>query len=306
MPKFVSISISSILGVLFILSGTLKMMPLEYLENELLYRNLGTEITVLFESRFIIATEFILGAFLISRIALKPTAWWALFMLVVYTIYLSIVLLLEGNEGNCGCFGPMLVLTPLEGILKNIGMIALSYLLLKKTPLQFVKYAKPIGIALVVIGLVLPYVLYPVDLPKPIVDLRSENIRPEIDLLYAPEFASAPSTDLLKGKHLICFASLKCSRCKMVTAKLELLKKNNPEWPIYLIVNGNQESELPKFAEETKLQTLPYSFFNKGAVLQQIAGTSYPQMWIVEDGILVANLDYYNLNQEELSLQFNK
>lgn len=306
MPQVLSIIISTVLGLLFILSGALKMMPLEYLENELLYRGLGNEISVLFEARLIIASEFILGAFLILRVSVARMAFWSLIMLVIYTIYLSLILLIEGNKGNCGCFGPMLVLTPLEGILKNVGMMALAVLLWKKTPVAIGKYTRAISISLLVIGLTLPYILYPVDLPQPIVDIRNENIRPDLQILYDPIHASAPSVDLQKGKHLVCIASLKCSRCKMVTAKLELLRKNNPHWPIYLIVNGQKDTELSPFMEETKLETLPYSFFNKGEYLQKMAGTIYPQLWLLEDGLLVANLDYYNLTQEELSLQFDK
>jgi thiol-disulfide isomerase/thioredoxin len=50
-------------------------------------------------------------------------------MLLIFSIHLTYDISLHGNEGNCGCFGALLPMTPIQALIKNIiGMILLGYL----------------------------------------------------------------------------------------------------------------------------------------------------------------------------------
>jgi len=305
MSKFFSITLSTLLGLLFIASGALKMMPLEFLENELLYRNLGTEISVLFEARAIVASEFILGALLIARLFLPLVARLSFYSLIIYTVYLIIVIILYGNNGSCGCFGPLIEITPLEGIIKNVVMGAMAFYLMKKTVApEFRAWKKWTAIAFVIIGTSLPYITYPVDLPAPITLLDPTRPQPSMDVFYNTEGVTPPTFDIRKEKCIIIFASLKCSNCKMAVSRAEIIKKNHPEWPIYLIVNGDKEIDLPRFISETKLSSIPYSFFNKGDEMLKVTGSQLPLMLLMENGRAISKLSYYNLNEEELAPLF--
>ena len=59
-------------------------------------------------------------------------------MLIVFTIHLTIITYFSGgSQGNCGCFGELIPMTPLEAIIKNvvaIGLLALLLYLLKNKP----------------------------------------------------------------------------------------------------------------------------------------------------------------------------
>lgn len=281
-------------------------MPLEFLENELLYRHLGTEISVLFEARAIVASEFILGALLIFRLFLPLTARISFYSLIVYTVYLVIVILVYGNNGSCGCFGPQIEITPLEGIIKNVVMGAMAFFLMKKSIEPAARnWKKWTAVAFILIGTALPYITYPVDLPQPITLLDPSKPQPSFDVFYTTEGITPPPFDIRKEKCIVIFASLKCSNCKMAVSRAEIIKKNHPSWPIYLIVNGDQVVDLPRFLSETKLETIPYSFFNKGDELIKVTGSQLPLMLLMENGRAISKLSYYNLNEEELAPLFH-
>jgi thiol-disulfide isomerase/thioredoxin len=56
-------------------------------------------------------------------------------MLVVFVVELLLEIIYSGNKGNCGCFGTLIEMTPLEALLKNvfsIGLLFLYYYLDKK------------------------------------------------------------------------------------------------------------------------------------------------------------------------------
>src|SRR5690606_20869337 len=96
----------------------------EYFENDILKSGLGTEYSVLFQSRLIIGSEFLIGVFLLFRWFLKPVLKASLWMIIIYTFYLIYVIIRFGNEGNCGCYGQDFAMTPLQGIIKNIIIAA--------------------------------------------------------------------------------------------------------------------------------------------------------------------------------------
>ena len=72
-------------------------------------------------SRILIALEFAIGVlillpFYLKRIVIPLT----IFVLAAFCVHLALQIYLTGNSGNCGCFGTLLPMTPLEAILKNI------------------------------------------------------------------------------------------------------------------------------------------------------------------------------------------
>src|SRR4051812_39334710 len=75
-------------------------------------------------ARLMIGLEFLLGLFLLLHIFLRRFTYPSVIaILSVFIVYLIIILLKQGNSGNCGCFGDKLAMTPLAAIWKNIAMI---------------------------------------------------------------------------------------------------------------------------------------------------------------------------------------
>jgi thiol-disulfide isomerase/thioredoxin len=84
-------------------------------------------------SRILIGIEFALGFLLLHNHFLKRiTVPATIGLLVVFIIHLSYVTISTGgNSGNCGCFGELLPMTPIEAIIKNIIAVGLLVWLFK-------------------------------------------------------------------------------------------------------------------------------------------------------------------------------
>ena len=80
-----------------------------------------------FFSRYVIAAEIALGIGLLQTHFLKSIVIpAATLMLGVFSIHLAIEIMnTGGNSGNCGCFGELIPMTPLQSIFKNIASIGL-------------------------------------------------------------------------------------------------------------------------------------------------------------------------------------
>ncbi|MFM7467281.1 MAG: MauE/DoxX family redox-associated membrane protein [Crocinitomicaceae bacterium] len=80
-----------------------------------------------FFSRYVIAAEIALGIGLLQPHFLKSIVIpAATLMLGVFSIHLAIEIMnTGGNSGNCGCFGELIPMTPLQSIFKNIASIGL-------------------------------------------------------------------------------------------------------------------------------------------------------------------------------------
>ena len=86
-------------------------------------------------SRILIGIEFALGFLLLHNHFLKRiTIPATIGLLVVFIIHLSYVTFsVGGNTGNCGCFGELIPMTPIEAIIKNIIAVGLLVWLWKIT-----------------------------------------------------------------------------------------------------------------------------------------------------------------------------
>jgi len=156
----------AILSLSYFLSGYLKLLPIEYFENDILNAGVANEYSVLFVSRFIIGSEFVLGFFLLFRLFLKQTLIVSLWMLLVYTVYLIYLIIRFGNEGNCGCYGQEYSLTPFQGILKNILIAGVTtYLLRSLTFSVMSRWKRILAFTLGVLALLSPFIIYKMDFP---------------------------------------------------------------------------------------------------------------------------------------------
>lgn len=119
-------------AALFIVSAIAKLYPSPYFaistfEVKQLYPlGFSADVATYF-SRILIGLELALGILLLLPYRLKK---WiipaAILLLAIFTIHLSIETFSKGgNSGNCGCFGSLLPMTPLEAIIKNIIAMAL-------------------------------------------------------------------------------------------------------------------------------------------------------------------------------------
>jgi uncharacterized membrane protein YphA (DoxX/SURF4 family) len=126
-------TIRIIIFILFILSGVAKMVPIWAFEKQLVDLEIVTWCQAPYFARFIIGLELAIGIAILQphflkRIIIPITT----LLLIAFCIHLSIQMYQFGpNNGNCGCFGQLIPMTPLEAFIKNVLTIGLLVYLYK-------------------------------------------------------------------------------------------------------------------------------------------------------------------------------
>jgi len=295
------IILSVALGAIFIYSGWSKLDPvIETFEFTFVDLGIGNWYTAPIIARVLIGLEFLIGFLLIINYDLRKfTLPLTIALLVFFSIYLAFQIMLNGNDANCGCFGERLFMTPAKAILKNVIMIVAAL------PIYFfwtgwkIKLNKLFISFFAVTAFIIPFILNAVDFSYSSNNLgEAVNYPLEMDLLYKPEDTSKvqiPKVELRKGKHVMAFFSLTCSHCRIAAKKFRLIHKGNPQLSLYFILNGDKENLAP-FYLDTKTEDIPASFA-LGKTFVNLAGTHLPQMYYIDNSIVVKKLDYFELNQ---------
>ncbi len=125
----------ALVSALFIFSAISKLFPIGAFEKQLVDLGFVNWCTAPLFARSIIAFELFLGlAFLQNHFFKKFIIPTMAGMLLVFIVHLSWQISLHGNEGNCGCMGQLIPMTPLEAIIKNIITLILIGIIYFKTP----------------------------------------------------------------------------------------------------------------------------------------------------------------------------
>lgn len=124
-----------LVAIMFLVSGIVKsgigpMDPVWIFEKQLIDVGVATWDTAPLFARLIIALELAIGIGILQnhwlkRFVIPITA----FVLVAFCVQLSYTIYVHGNNGNCGCFGNVIPMTPVQAIVKNvIALIMLVYI----------------------------------------------------------------------------------------------------------------------------------------------------------------------------------
>lgn len=301
-PPFVRV----FLGIIFTLSGCLKLYPIEPFELNFIDLGIGNWFTAPFIARLLIAFELFLGLMLIFNLALKQfTLKATLALLFFFTVYLIIQLIREGNGGNCGCFGTYLQMTPLESIFKNLLLISIALFIQFFHPNTSVRFARvliPLGL---VVAVSFPFVINPVDLmASGYRQPESVNFPFDLSLIYNDTISHKTSVDLSTGKHIVAFLSMTCTHCKTTAFKMHVMEKRHPEIPFFMVLNG-KEMNLPVFLEETKSENVPYMIL-LGQPFAKITGGNVPTIYWMENGMVVRKSSYISLEEDEILNWLNR
>jgi hypothetical protein len=310
LKRIIAITLSIIVGSIFIYSGYTKLFPvIETFEFTFVELGIANWYTAPFIARLFLGLEFFVGCLLILNYQLKKiTIPITIILLSFFTIYLIIQIFVSGNNGNCGCFGEHLKMTPLQAIIKNAIMFGLLFIVYFIYEGWKIKY-NSLLLSFVGVTLILtPFIINPIDYNYTSNNLDEKvNYPLALNLLFQPEDSSKveiPKVDIRKGNHVVAFLSLKCPHCKIAAKKFRLIKKNNPQISIYFILNG-QKSDYSNFIEETKADNIPYSFC-LGKTFVKLASFRLPRIYYLDNGIVLRKVDYLELNQYEIEEWYNK
>ena len=127
MKQHLPLAARILVSVLFIFSAISKMFPIWLFEKQMIDLGFADWCSAPFFARLLLALELGIGIAILQKHFLKrliiPVT---ILLLVVFCAHLSFEIYKHGAmNGNCGCFGQMLPMTPLEALIKNIVTIAL-------------------------------------------------------------------------------------------------------------------------------------------------------------------------------------
>jgi thiol-disulfide isomerase/thioredoxin/uncharacterized membrane protein YphA (DoxX/SURF4 family) len=124
-----------VVSILFLVSAVSKMFPLWMFEKQLVDLGICGWCDAPYFSRLLIALEVAIGIAIlqrhfIKRFVIPVTA----FLLVAFCVHLSIEMVKHGAmNGNCGCFGQLIPMTPLEAFIKNVLTLGLLVYIYRTT-----------------------------------------------------------------------------------------------------------------------------------------------------------------------------
>ena len=170
-------------------------------------------------SRLLIGFELSIAILLLLPYYLKKIVIPAtIALLSVFSIHL-LVQVFNGDASNCGCFGELIPMTPLEAMIKNILTIGLLILPLTvfKDQLESTKKLNP----LLITGLSSSLLMF-VLLPQGSSVISGSNTTAK-ESVYTKYF-----DDIAQGNKLLCFFSPTCEHCMETGKQINALSKKYP------------------------------------------------------------------------------
>ena len=297
--KYISWTLRIVVSALFIVSALAKLskghlldspyFAISTFEVKQLYPLGFSESFAPYFSRTLIGIEMALGLLLLQNNWLRKfVVPVTTLLLMVFIGHLSFVTFLSGgNTGNCGCFGELLPMTPIQAIMKNIvavGLLAWLFYLLPKNAkdgnfwiLTTVTLASIL--AMFMLAPIQPAenkfsVTEPAETVSDTVAVDTTQVKPEKAVITKD---SVKKTDEIKaeikpvvdepkqkksgytqyfkdidtGRRTLCFFVPGCDHCRLAAKELTELRKTNKNFPEISIVFMNEEADLiPDFFKE--------------------------------------------------------
>jgi thiol-disulfide isomerase/thioredoxin len=288
--KYFPWSVRILISGLFLLSAFAKIYPdpsfyfsITAFEFKQLVPMGFTMETAVYFSRIIIGIEFAIGILLLFPYNIKKFIIPAtILMLAVFSVHLIIEILTGGNQGNCGCFGALLPMTPLQALIKNLLSIGLLTLVLYKFSNELVeKNNILITTNITTLCILALFMLIPIQKKttvSPSPTGYTEDTTIVKDSIIVKQITDSPKKDdvVIKdttkkiivvagpkkvksiyskyfpkiddGKKILCFFAPTCDHCMATAKELTELKKADPNFPdIQMIFMDEAAEEIPKF-----------------------------------------------------------
>lgn len=298
--KVVVLVILSILtGGLFLYSAYTKVLPIQTFEYTLVEFVHMPWWMAAVSSRLLVGIEAAIGALMVFN-TFGRAKWvlrLSLLILIAFSIYLVYLWIAVGNDVNCGCFGDQVWMSPSSSLLKNLVLVIITWLLLKFHRGISRRWANITAIALFVIITAVPFFVYYIPSTQPSY-LNEDKYELDLSVLYENEDRTPPPMELREGKHIVAFMSLTCPHCRIAAYKMQLMKKDNPDISMFMVLNGDS-TNLQPFWEKTQAEDIPHTML-LGRAFLDLSGPKFPAIYWVEDGWVIAKSTYLDLNQAKI------
>ncbi len=266
-----------ILSSAFLLSAISKVISPGYFEITLVDQSLlpGREAAA-YATRFFVIIELTLGILFLQnnyfkKIIIPSTG----LLLSGFSIYL-ILLILQGDDQNCGCFSSLIVMNPSEALIKNIILLGFVYYLYRKSELRLSKIYLPVFIFL--FSILFVFIFSPI---------RSVN---EFPFSKYTQFTNSGRVDLADDDVLVAVFEAACEHCMETAKTFKRIMSDVKSFPnVYVLMFSENHDDIASFNEltETNFDMTNISvdeFFD-------LIGNSPPRIYFLESGEVSAIWD---------------
>ena len=269
-------SLRILFGLIFIASGVLKLLPLDYFEL-ILVDQVGLSWNVVpFFARFVIWSEIVIGLCIAFSFRLKWSLISSLIMLVGFTVYLLFQVYNDNGAEDCGCFGELIPLDGPSSIIKNLIFILIGsgLLIMKSTDVKWRwSIAAPI-LSLITIPIILGFF--------PLPEYNSDaDFELDIELLERSEFPDALHS-ITNGRKVVVVMLAKCIHCAQLASLIAQLEPEEVKNDLRIIVMGKDEA-IDFFIHETNIEDFQISRSSDRELLGAIGGT-FPTVIFADKG----------------------
>lgn len=334
-----------ILSALFLLSGISKMLPIWLFEKQMIDLGIADWCTAPYLARLIIALEIAIGIAVLQKHFLKRLVLpVTTLLLVAFCIHLSMEVMKYGAGGdNCGCFGQLIKMTPLEALIKNILTIGLIVYIYRnvneheKGKNNLIYPFSIFGFSALFMFMVFPFspcnksteevvdeplinVEEPVDsigMAISSVDTMSVNNTPQAVSEQAPakvksmfaEFKTfnGKAVNLDEGKKIVCAFAPGCEHCQALAAELAELNKTQKLPEVYVLFMEEETEKIPDFFKTSKLKA-SYKVLDIPKFWTMMGNANTPGLWYLWNGNVIKSFegtDQNAFNQEQFLKALN-
>jgi hypothetical protein len=260
----------AILGIVFLTSAISKMVAPGLFEITIMEQGIFTSREfIAYLSRFLIIMELFLGLTLFQSFYLKKIILpVSIFILFAFTILLSFSAF-AGDTNNCGCFGEVVKMSPLEAIVKNIFLIIIGIVIFRLQDDNPTKIYIPFFILLISVGTV--FGIAPIKSYENLVFTQYTN------------FENEGRVDLTNGDNLVAVFFIECDHC-IETAKeiVKFEKEFGRISNLYILFAGEKTDSVHHFLDKTRIEH-PFMRINMDDFFALI-GSSPPRIYWLKDG----------------------
>jgi len=283
------LTIRILVFLLFLVSGIAKMFPLWAFEKQLVDLGFATWCSAPYFVRMLIALELAIGIAILQKYHLKKIVFpTAISLLIIFSIHLAIEMYRHGAlNGNCGCFGQLIDMSPLAAFIKNMIMIGLLIYLYRIISAEEKGKQKSIYLILILFSsLLFMFILFPfspcrqkINLEETIIKVDSaQNKQPSSASPVAAENNRKKTTqnksvvsepkkvtsrfaeystfgnkqvNLDEGKKIVCLFAAGCDHCRTVAKAICGLSEKDNFPKVYILFMDEETTLIADFFKET-------------------------------------------------------
>ena len=264
MKKNLPMIIRVLVSALFLLSAFAKLHPTPmygitkvFEEGQLIPMGFS-EGLVPYLSRFIIAIEFFIAFTILQKNYLKKLVIpISIVMLIAFSLHLAYSIFL-GDSENCGCFGELIPMSPLQALIKNVITIGVLGFLYKNTPDDKENSCSKLSIQFLSIMLLM-FAFLPVSSQS-----KSEG----------SSFVSFVEDESFKNSEdykILCYFDAGCEHCQHAARSLDSLSNLSEKFPpVHIVFSDTEQDNIPNFFEyvgsEYPYQVMPFANYDTDEV----------------------------------------